>query len=144
MDRANTRDLGPIVTDAGTSSPRRNGRPRSRIAPIAHDVPGYQGRYRITKTILADTQRDVLQEIRFEALQGTRGDYAVLAARPARRVARASQRRPRTRTRTFAAAHEAAKRTSARYACPYRAMASSMHVSRCAAGPVMHCRSAAR
>ena len=39
-----------------------------------------QGRYRITKTVLTDVQREVLlQEIRFEALVGAIDDYAVFA-----------------------------------------------------------------
>jgi glucoamylase len=87
MDQANTRDLGLIVTDRKDFFSEEKRSATSRITPIAHGVPGYrivnecmQGRYRITKTILTDTQRDVfLQEIRFEALEGTIADYAVFA-----------------------------------------------------------------
>jgi glucoamylase len=87
MDQANTRDLGLIVTDRKDFFSEEKRSATSRITPIAHGVPGYrivneclQGRYRITKTILADTQRDVLlQEIRFEPLLGTLADYAVFA-----------------------------------------------------------------
>ncbi|HKU87243.1 MAG TPA: glucan 1,4-alpha-glucosidase [Casimicrobiaceae bacterium] len=87
MDQANTRDLGLIVTDRKEFFSEEKRFTRSRISPIVRGVPGYrmvnecmQGRYRITKTIVTDTQRDVLlQEIRFEALVGDVGDYAVFA-----------------------------------------------------------------
>ena len=50
-------------------------------------MPGYrltntceQGRYRITKTVIADPERDVLlQRIKFEALQGRLSDYLLYA-----------------------------------------------------------------
>lgn len=87
MDQANTRDLGLIVTDRRTFFSEEKRSASSRITPIEHGVPGYrmvnacmQGRYRITKTIVTDTQRDVLlQQIRFEAFHGTIADYAVFA-----------------------------------------------------------------
>lgn len=87
MDQANTRDLGLIITDRKAFFSEEKRSTRSCIMPIARGVPGYrmvnecmQGRYRITKTIVSDTQRDVLlQEIRFEALVGALGDYAVFA-----------------------------------------------------------------
>ena len=87
MDQANTRDQGLIVTDRREFFSEEKRSAMSRITPIEHGVPGYrvvntcmQGRYRITKTIVTDTQRDVLlQQIRFEALQGALADYAVFA-----------------------------------------------------------------
>ena len=72
MDQANTRDLGLIVTDRKDFFSEEKRSTTSRITPVARGVPGYrmvnecmQGRYRVTKTILTDTHRDVLlQEIR--------------------------------------------------------------------------------
>jgi glucoamylase len=82
VDQANTRDMGLLVT-AGVSA---DGPPEffseekrhttSVVQPLAPGVPGYrvvntcvQGRYRVTKTILADPERDVLvQRVRFEAI----------------------------------------------------------------------------
>jgi glucoamylase len=84
VDQANTRDMGLLVT-AGASA---DGRPelfseekrhtRSIVQSLAPGVPGYRlvntcvhGRYRVTKTVLADPERDVLvQRVRFEALSG--------------------------------------------------------------------------
>jgi len=87
MDQANTRDLGLIVTDRQDFFSEEKRSTISTIGMLAPGVPAYRvvndcvlGRYRIVKTIVTDTQRDVLlQEITFEALQGGRSDYAVHA-----------------------------------------------------------------
>jgi glucoamylase len=58
-----------------------------KIFPIEQGVPGYKlvntckkGRYRITKTIITDPERDVLlQKIHFEPMKGTLEDYGVYA-----------------------------------------------------------------
>jgi glucoamylase len=87
VDQANTRDLGLIVT-SGTDFFSEEKRDTSSVVELlAPGVPGYRltnscarGRYRIIKTIVADPDRDaVLQDIRFEALEGTLGDYRVYA-----------------------------------------------------------------
>lgn len=87
MDQANTRDLGLIVTDREDFFSEEKRSTVSTISTLAPGVPAYRvvnecvlGRYRIVKTIVTDTQRDVLlQEIAFEALQGACSDYAVYA-----------------------------------------------------------------
>ncbi|CAM5770836.1 glucan 1,4-alpha-glucosidase [Labrys miyagiensis] len=82
IDRACTRDCGFLVTAQDYFSEEKrdavsdirtemDGVPVFRLANTARD-----GRYRISKTILADPFRDsVLQDIRFEALQGEQADY---------------------------------------------------------------------
>ena len=85
LDQANTRDLGLIVTDRRDFFSEEKRDTRSQVEPLAQGVPGYrvtndclQGRYRIVKTIVTDTKRDVLlQAIRFQPLQGEVSDYAV-------------------------------------------------------------------
>ena len=85
LDQANTRDLGLIVTDRRDFFSEEKRDTRSQVEPLARGVPGYrvtndclQGRYRIIKTIVTDTKRDVLlQAIRFQALQGQVSDYSV-------------------------------------------------------------------
>src|SRR5437879_4120379 len=87
LDQANTRDLGLIVTDRRDFFSEEKRAARSQVAPLAPGVPGYrvtsdcmQGRYRIVKTILTDTKRDVLlHAIRFQPLQGEMSDYSVFA-----------------------------------------------------------------
>ena len=90
VDRANTRDCGLLVTDAGPtgrgdffSEEKRD--TDSVVTLLAPGVPGYRlvntcrdGRYRIIKTVVADPERSVLvQHVRFEPLTGALSDYRV-------------------------------------------------------------------
>ncbi len=83
VDMACTRDIGFLVTgpDGYFSEEKRDavhevamveeGTPAFRLTNTSHD-----GRYRITKRILTDPHREaLLQEIAFEALQGSISDY---------------------------------------------------------------------
>jgi glucoamylase len=87
IDRANTRDLGLIVTDTQGWFSEEKRQTASVVTTLAPGVPGYrvvntciEGRYRITKIIIADPERDVvLQHMRFEALRGRRTDYRLFA-----------------------------------------------------------------
>jgi glucoamylase len=62
---------------------------RHEVEPPAQGVPGYrvtntclQGRYRIEKVIVADTERDALiQQVGFTPLYGSIGDYGLYALR---------------------------------------------------------------
>ena len=84
IDLACTRDFGFLVTGEDYFSEEKrdadpkirmeeDGVPVFRLASTAHD-----GRYRISKTILADPYREtLLQDIQFEALRGDLADYAV-------------------------------------------------------------------
>jgi glucoamylase len=86
LDTACIRDFGFIVTAKDyfseekrdteqTISAVEDGIPALRLTNTARD-----GRYRISKTILSDPDREVvLQEIVFEALLGAPGDYALHA-----------------------------------------------------------------
>ncbi|HWE78691.1 MAG TPA: glycoside hydrolase family 15 protein, partial [Pseudolabrys sp.] len=86
LDMACIRDFGFIVTADGYFSEEK--RDTTQTGEMLEDgVPAYRlvhtardGRYRITKTIFSDPDREVvLQEIGFEALVGTAADYAVHA-----------------------------------------------------------------
>lgn len=87
LDQANTRDLGFIVTDGEAFFSEEKRHTVSRIEPLAQGVPGYcltnicgAGRYRLSKTILTDPQRDaLLQRVTFEPLTGTLADYRLYA-----------------------------------------------------------------
>lgn len=87
LDQANTRDLGLIVTDRAGFFSEEKRHTHSRISTLVPGVPAYrlvnectQGRYRIVKTVLTDPLHDVLlQEIRFEPLQGRLQDYSLYA-----------------------------------------------------------------
>ena len=87
LDQANTRDFGLLVADGADFFSEEKRHTLQEIRPLAQGVPGYrltntclQGRYRITKTVLADPQRDVLlQRVEFEPLQGRLADYGVYA-----------------------------------------------------------------
>ena len=86
LDTACIRDFGFIVTAQGYFSEDKrdadhsggmveDGVPAIRVISTARD-----GRYRITKTVLCDPEREVvLQEIAFEALVGAQSDYSVHA-----------------------------------------------------------------
>jgi glucoamylase len=83
IDTANTRDLGLLVTDGAEFFSEEKRDARSEIRPLARGVPGFRlvntclrGRYRIEKTILTDPGGDtLLQQARFEPLQGQLSDY---------------------------------------------------------------------
>ena len=87
LDQANTRDFGLLVADGADFFSEEKRHTVQEILPLAQGVPGYrltntclQGRYRITKTILTDAERDVLlQRWQFQALQGRLGDYGLYA-----------------------------------------------------------------
>jgi glucoamylase len=87
VDQANTRDFGLLVTDGAEFFSEEKRHTTSEVALLAPGVPGYRlantcvdGRYRITKTIITDPERDVLlQDITFEALEGELSDYRLFA-----------------------------------------------------------------
>jgi glucoamylase len=87
IDSATTRDFGFIVADGHDFFSEEKRDTEHEIRPLEQGVPGYrltntckQGRYRITKTIVADPKRDVLlQQLKFEALQGNLADYTLYA-----------------------------------------------------------------
>ncbi len=87
IDQANTRDFGLLVADGHDFFSEEKRDTSSDISLLDVGVPGYrlintcrQQRYRITKTVIADPERDVLlQRIHFEALQGALSDYALYA-----------------------------------------------------------------
>ncbi len=85
FDKANTRDLGLLVTDRDQFSSEEKRDTLNDIEMLAPGVPGFrmhnvcrQGRYEIEKIVLTDPAHDVLvQKIRFRAIQGQRGDYSL-------------------------------------------------------------------
>jgi glucoamylase len=87
IDSATTRDFGFVVTNGVDFFSEEKRDTDHEICPLEQGVPGYrltntckQGRYRITKTIVTDPKRDVLlQQIKFEALQGELSDYTLYA-----------------------------------------------------------------
>ncbi|MGH7620313.1 MAG: glycoside hydrolase family 15 protein, partial [Gemmatimonadaceae bacterium] len=78
VDQANTRDMEFLVTGDGGYFSEEKRDTTSDVALLRAGVPGYRvvntsrdGRYRITKSIIADPERDVvLQEVCFETLEG--------------------------------------------------------------------------
>jgi glucoamylase len=87
IDSATTRDFGFLVADGKEFFSDENKDADHEIRPLKPGVPGYvlintckQKRYRITKTVITDPNRDVLlQHIKFEALQGELADYTLYA-----------------------------------------------------------------
>jgi len=87
IDRADTRDFGLLVTDGLKFFSEEKRDTEHKIEPLAQGVPGYRmtntckhGRYRIVKTVVVDSLREVLlQQIRFEALQGSINNYHLYA-----------------------------------------------------------------
>jgi glucoamylase len=87
VDQANTRDLGLIVTSGTDFFSEEKRDATSVVELLAPGVPGFRltnscsrGRYRIVKTIVVDPDRDaVLQDIRFEPLEGSLSDYRIYA-----------------------------------------------------------------
>ncbi len=86
LDMACIRDFGFIVTADGYFSEEKRDTDHT-IEMIEDGVPAFRlvntardGRYRITKILLSDPDREVvLQEIRFEALSGQLSDYRLHA-----------------------------------------------------------------
>jgi glucoamylase len=87
VDQACTRDMGFIVTDGRGFFSEEKRHCTFESQPIEPGVPAYElintendGRYRIHKEILTDPYRNVvLQNIRFEPLQGALADYRLYA-----------------------------------------------------------------
>jgi glucoamylase len=83
VDHAAIRDLGLIITGADQYLSDERSDCSSDTRTAAPGIPAYrvtneckEGRYRITKQIFADPDRDVLlQKIKFEPLQGTLADF---------------------------------------------------------------------
>ncbi len=83
IDQACLRDMGLIVTDGSSFFSEEKRDAAHEVAWLADGVPGFrlvntcrQGRYRITKEVVSDPQRDVvLQHTRFTALQGPLSGY---------------------------------------------------------------------
>jgi len=86
LDMACVRDFGFIVTADGYFSEEKRDADHS-VQAIEDGIPAFRlvntardGRYRITKTIFSDPEREVvLQDIRFEALIGNLSDYRLHA-----------------------------------------------------------------
>ena len=87
VDQASVRDLGLIVTDGRAFFSEEKRHTHQTVTVLAEGVPAYrlintcqQGRYRLEKEILTDPARDVvLQQIRFQPLQGAFADYQLFA-----------------------------------------------------------------
>src|ERR1700685_4023654 len=87
VDQACTRDLGFIVTEGLSFFSEEKRHCTFETHPIEPGVPVYElinteneGRYRIHKELLTDPYRNVvLQNIRFEPLQGSLADYRLYA-----------------------------------------------------------------
>ncbi len=87
VDQANTRDLGLIVTDGRGFFSEEKRHANHAVAWLADGVPAFRltntcvdGRYRIEKDVLTDPRRDtLLQQVRFEPLQGALADYHLYA-----------------------------------------------------------------
>lgn len=87
IDQADTRDFELLVADGRDFFSEEKRDTVSDTSLLEMGVPGFrltntckQGRYRVTKTIITDPERDVLlQQIRFEVLKGTLADYGLYA-----------------------------------------------------------------
>ncbi len=83
LDQACLRDLGLVITDAGTFVSEEKRDTDSHLEWLASGVPGFrvvntcrEDRYRIVKEIVSDPHRDVvLQQTRFQPLRGVNADY---------------------------------------------------------------------
>ena len=83
LDQACVRDMGLIVTEGDDFFSEEKRQTDSEVSYLEEGVLAYRlvntctrGRYRVEKRILSDPYRDsVLQQTRFEALQGTLKDY---------------------------------------------------------------------
>src|SRR5229473_2700863 len=87
IDQANTRDMEFLVADGDQYFSEEKHDTNRRIAPLEQGVPGYRlvnsckrGRYRITKTVVTDPERDVLlQKVHFDVGKGKLEDYGIYA-----------------------------------------------------------------
>src|SRR5256884_5914028 len=87
IDQANTRDMEFLVADGDQYFSEEKRDTNRRISPLEQGVPGYRlvnsckrGRYRMTKTVITDPERDVLlQKVHFDADKGKLEDYDVHA-----------------------------------------------------------------
>ncbi len=87
IDQANTRDMEFLVADGDQYFSEEKRDTNRRILPLEQGVPAYKlvnvckkGRYRLTKTVITDPERDVLlQKIHFDAVKGKLEDYGVYA-----------------------------------------------------------------
>ena len=87
IDQANTRDMEFLVADGDQYFSEEKRDTNRRIAPLEQGVPGYRlvnsckrGRYRMTKIVITDPERDVLlQKVHFEVGKGKMEDYGVYA-----------------------------------------------------------------
>ena len=87
IDQANTRDMEFLVADGHQYFSEEKRDTNRRIAPLEQGVPGYKlvnsckrGRYRMTKTVITDPERDVLlQNVHFDVGKGKLEDYGVYA-----------------------------------------------------------------
>src|SRR5205809_1864550 len=87
IDQANIRDMEFLVADGDQYFSEEKRDTNRRISPLEQGVPGYRlvnsckrGRYRITKTVITDPERDVLlQKVHFDVGKGKLEDYGVYA-----------------------------------------------------------------
>ena len=87
IDQANTRDMEFLVADGDEYFSEEKRDTNRRIAPLEQGVPGYRlvnsckrGRYRMTKIVITDPERDVLlQRVHFEVGKDRVEDYGVYA-----------------------------------------------------------------
>jgi len=85
LDQANTRDMEFLIADGKQYFSEEKRDTTRRISPLEQGVPGYRlvnsckkGRYRLTKIVITDPERDVLlQKINFEPVKGQMKDYSV-------------------------------------------------------------------
>lgn len=87
IDQANIRDMEFLVADGDQYFSEEKRDTNRRISPLEQGVPGYKlvnsckrGRYRMTKIVITDPERDVLlQKIHFDATKGKLEDYGIYA-----------------------------------------------------------------
>ena len=87
IDQANTRDMEFLVADSHQYFSEEKRDTNRRISPLEQGVPAYKltnsckkGRYRITKIVITDPERDVLlQKIHFDPVKGKVEDYGLYA-----------------------------------------------------------------
>ncbi len=87
IDQANIRDMEFLVADGDQYFSEEKRDTARKISPLDQGVPGYKlvntckkGRYRMTKIVITDPERDVLlQKVRFDPLKGKLTDYGIYA-----------------------------------------------------------------
>src|SRR5437588_4128780 len=87
IDQANTRDMEFLVADGDQYFSEEKRDTNRRISPLEQGVPGYRlvnsckrGRYRMTKTVITEPERDVLLEkVHFQFCKGKLEDYQLFA-----------------------------------------------------------------